>query len=1143
VAVKLGTDRVTFDYTRPSVVWVNGSPLALQGGQFIHLNGGTVYNLGGNYRVVYDTGEQVQIGNQSVTVNLGANNDGPVSGILGNADGNSANDLALPDGTVLTQPLTFDQLYTTFADAWRVTQANSLFDYAPGQTTATFTNLAFPPAPITVADLPTTVVQQAQDAIAGLGITDAQQEQNAILDYVLSGGDTSGAAGDAAAADQGQIATDSVTPTQAPVVNYLGVTAPSGATGVGGTAANVVFQLYRTGDVSAPLTVTYAVVDPHSGNSVGASDYGGTLPSGSVTFAAGSDTATITVPTPASLTLPTESLELRIGTTATNISFSNTTATAVLASTVPVEGADAVPVFYLASDFGTLTETDGSYTLDLGTIGAYGVAAEQIWLTNQSPTYGDTLGGTFGAPTGSGFDLSAASAIAIGGQGQGSAAAVGVVTTSLGAHSETFVFHPTETNASGFSATLPDITLTVTDTIVPSTATPTAVPTVLDLVGRTGGGFDAGLTVGNAAVPGTDKLGVTVTDTGGHILLAQTEPLTEGTSTTLTLGNLVANAGTFQDTLGIAYSSIAPGGTSHALPGTTVTVDGTVYQAAIGALGETIVNFGTVHQGAADPTATITVENTATAGSLSDDLIATLGPVGVFGPTTSGGTVTIGAGESGDLTATLSTAQGGSFSSTGTISYTSHDGAQADASAGIGTVTFEGVVIANAVAGFEQLSGPGTITGSGNSYVLDLGRLPKDLGAETITIAAVNEASGLADTLSGSLTLSTGSNSTGLGSFSGLGAGEASGGYTVTIDTNDPASLNATITLDAVDDDTGVTTPVTLTLEGSVACFATGTRIATLRGAVAVEALAVGDIVTTASGGERPIRWLGHRRLDPSRHADPTSVYPVLVQRGAFGAGSPVRDLWLSPDHAVVVGEALTPIRTLLNGSSVVQVTCSSVEYWHVELDAHDVLLAEGLAAESYLDTGNRGCFANGGGFIEAHPDFSPRHWAETCLPLIFDGPEIDRMRRRLLDRATMLGHSVTSEPDMHVMADGRRIDPTRLDAMRFAFLVPPGSRTILLRSRSFVPAHTRAPSTDQRSLGLCVKDLSIDGMTIALDDEAHFTDGWHRLERGLGYPEQRWTCGAATLPAGSRTILVDLAGDGYYWAEMEVGRRTTLLA
>ena len=149
--------------------------------------------------------------------------------------------------------------------------------------------------------------------------------------------------------------------------------------------------------------------------------------------------------------------------------------------------------------------------------------------------------------------------------------------------------------------------------------------------------------------------------------------------------------------------------------------------------------------------------------------------------------------------------------------------------------------------------------------------------------------------------------------------------------------------------DTGLTDITEL-----VACFAEGTRILTLRGETAVESLRIGDLVVSAQGPVRPVRWLGHRRIDCRRHERPRDVWPVRVRAGAFGPGRPFRDLLLSPDHAVFVDGLLIPIRYLMNGASVAQENCDDITYWHVELDRHDVLLAEGLPAESYLDTGNR---------------------------------------------------------------------------------------------------------------------------------------------------------------------------------------------
>jgi hypothetical protein len=145
------------------------------------------------------------------------------------------------------------------------------------------------------------------------------------------------------------------------------------------------------------------------------------------------------------------------------------------------------------------------------------------------------------------------------------------------------------------------------------------------------------------------------------------------------------------------------------------------------------------------------------------------------------------------------------------------------------------------------------------------------------------------------------------------------------------------------------------------ACFAEGTEIATKRGMVAVEALREGDRVRTARDGKfRPIIWLGHRRVDCRRHPAPAQVWPVRVAVGTFGPDRPYRDLLLSPDHALLVDGVLIPVRYLVNGRTIRQEAWDEVTYWHVELPEHDALYADGVAAESYLDTGNRSAFTDG---------------------------------------------------------------------------------------------------------------------------------------------------------------------------------------
>jgi hypothetical protein len=188
----------------------------------------------------------------------------------------------------------------------------------------------------------------------------------------------------------------------------------------------------------------------------------------------------------------------------------------------------------------------------------------------------------------------------------------------------------------------------------------------------------------------------------------------------------------------------------------------------------------------------------------------------------------------------------------------------------------------------------------------------------------------------------------------------------------------------------------------SVTCFLAGTRILTdtVRGEVAVEALVIGDYLRTHFAGSAPIKWIGHRRVG-RQHPDPRKVWPVRVRAGAFANGMPYRDLWLSPDHAVFVGDLLSPIKYLINGTTVAQVEMAEATYFHIELDTHDVLFAEGLPTESFMPGLGRGAFDNCDGPVQLHPDLHCLAWeACGCAPLVVTGPLIDAIRKRLAARA-----------------------------------------------------------------------------------------------------------------------------------------------
>ena len=291
-------------------------------------------------------------------------------------------------------------------------------------------------------------------------------------------------------------------------------------------------------------------------------------------------------------------------------------------------------------------------------------------------------------------------------------------------------------------------------------------------------------------------------------------------------------------------------------------------------------------------------------------------------------------------------------------------------------------------------------------------------------------------------------------------------------------------------------------VKSDVPCFAAGTRIATPDGDVAVEALRPGDTVRLAGGGTAAVQWTGQRRVACARHPLPERVWPVRIAAGAFGDGLPAADLRLSPDHAVYAEGVLIPAKLLVNGATIVQERPDWVQYHHIELAAHDVVLANGLPAETYLDTGNRTMFAD-----VLHPDFARRSWeADGCAPLVTRGPVLAAVRARLLAEAARRGYRTGRDGALRVLAGDRTLAPFAQEGALLHFWLPAGTERVSLRSEAGIPWEHDSAAEDGRRLGAAVSRLAVsDGAvsrTIGLDDPA-LECGWHAAEGGL-----RWTDG-----------------------------------
>jgi hypothetical protein len=155
------------------------------------------------------------------------------------------------------------------------------------------------------------------------------------------------------------------------------------------------------------------------------------------------------------------------------------------------------------------------------------------------------------------------------------------------------------------------------------------------------------------------------------------------------------------------------------------------------------------------------------------------------------------------------------------------------------------------------------------------------------------------------------------------------------------------------------------TLHGT-GCFLRGTRILTSNGAERVENLSVGDCVINARGESKPVKWIGDRRFSQGLSARwPDDVHPIRVAKSALADNVPHGDLFLSPLHALFIDGVLIPVKDLVNSVSITRAMPEDhqdIEYFHIELETHEVILAEGAPVETLLVTDGRERFTN---FVE----------------------------------------------------------------------------------------------------------------------------------------------------------------------------------
>ena len=627
-----------------------------------------------------------------------------------------------------------------------------------------------------------------------------------------------------------------------------------------------------------------------------------------------------------------------------------------------------------------------------------------------------------------------------------------------------------------------------------------------------------------------------------------------GTVTNLGTIQAAAAAGLGVDLVagGTIINGTSAGAAAMIIGGSTAPGDGVRIGAGTAGAGALVLNDGMIQgwvgvdfQGATAEASGTLVNDGLIDGTGGDDVLFGTGverlvlqPDGAFDSNVIGGT------NAGDST-TMELAAG----TDGTLSGLANNSGTVSDSAGTFDFSFIQTIVVDAAASWD-IDGPGTLDTLDNAGTVGL-------AGGTVTVSdfvnnGLVQVTGVTATLAGpgitgdgQIALSTGADLVldeaaipatqtlafvdatdtleigGIGGFGGV-IQDFAVGDTIIVDTTVPATfvldgsdvtvVHNTTTLgvltfnNAAEASLAKNTPNALI--DRVICFLPGTMIATPSGNRAVEHFSPGDLVCTAGGKIRPITWIGTGQVLATRGRR-NAATPVIVRKGALGPNLPFADLHVTKGHSLWLDGVLIPVEFLVNHRSIVwDDRAQEVTIYHIELETHDVLLANGAPAESYRDDGNRWLFRNGNSGWDQPPK-------RPCAPVLTGGAVVDAVWRRLLDLAgPRPGLPLTAEPDLHLLVDGQRVDALARAATMAVFRLPQPPGSVRLVTRAAAPQELGL-ARDSRCLGVAVRRIEVQqglACRTIIAGDARLASGFHAVEPGTLI---QWTNGDAVVPAG----------------------------